>query len=151
MTEQINSHIIGLGYYAPKNIIDNLYFSQFMDTSDQWIQERTGIQERRFVDKGEGPSDIAIPAVEMALKNANLSVNNIDFIIFSTSTPDYYIPGSGCLIQEKMNFPNIGALDIRCACTGFIYALDIADKYIKGGHAKNVLVVGTEKITSLLD
>ena len=126
MTEKISSHIIGLGYYAPENIIDNSYFSQFMDTSDQWIQERTGIQERRFANKGQGPSDIAIPAVKMALKDANLSVNDIDFIIFSTSTPDYYIPGSGCLIQEKMNFPNIGALDIRCACTGFIYALSIA-------------------------
>ena len=151
MTKKINSHIIGLGYYTPPNIIDNAYFSQFMDTSDQWIQERTGIQERRFADKGQGPSDIAIPAVEMALKDANLSVNDIDFIIFSTSTPDYYIPGSGCLIQEKMNFPNIGALDIRCACTGFIYALSIADQYIKAQTYHNILVITSEVQSTSMD
>ena len=120
-----------MGYYAPENIIDNEYFTQFMDTSDEWITERTGIKQRRFANKGQGPADISIPAVEMALKNAKLTVNDIDFIIFATSTPDYYIPGSGCILQEKMNFPTIGALDIRNACSGFIYAISIADQFIK--------------------
>ena len=151
MNKNIKSHIIGMGYHVPNNIIDNSYFSKFMDTSDQWIKERTGIHERRFANKGEGPSDIAIPAVKAALKNADLSVNDIDFIIFSTSTPDYYIPGSGCLIQQKMNFPNIGALDIRCACTGFIYALSIADQYIKTGMYANILVITAEVQSTSMD
>ena len=141
---KINSHIVGMGYYAPENIIDNEYFTQFMDTSDQWITERTGIKQRRFANTGQGPADISIPAVEMALKNAQLTVNDIDFIIFATSTPDYYIPGSGCILQEKMNFPTIGALDIRNACSGFIYAISIADQFIKNKTYKNILVVTAE-------
>lgn len=151
MTDNINSHIIGMGYYAPENIINNEYFASFMDTSDEWISERTGIKERRFVNKGQGPADIAVPAVEMALKNANLQVNDIDFIIFATSTPDYYIPGSGCILQEKMNFPNIGALDIRNACSGFIFALSIADQYIKTGTYSNILVVTSEVQSTAMD
>lgn len=151
MTDNINSHIIGMGYYAPENIINNEYFASFMDTSDEWISERTGIKERRFVNKGQGPADIAVPAVEMALKNANLQVNDIDFIIFATSTPDYYIPGSGCILQEKMNFLNIGALDIRNACSGFIFALSIADQYIKTGTYSNILVVTSEVQSTAMD
>ena len=141
---KINSHIVGMGYYAPEKIIDNEYFTQFMDTSDEWITERTGIKQRRFANTGQGPADISIPAVEMALKNAQLTVNDIDFIIFATSTPDYYIPGSGCILQEKMNFPTIGALDIRNACSGFIYAISIADQFIKNKTYKNILVVTAE-------
>lgn len=151
MKDKINSYISGIGFYVPKNIIDNEYFSQFMDTSDQWITERTGIKQRRYVDENKGPADIAVPAVEMALKNANLSVNNIDFIIFATSTPDYYIPGSGCILQEKMNFPNIGALDIRNACSGYIYALSIADQYIRNGTFDNILIVTSEVQSTAMD
>ena len=151
MNSTINSHIIGMGYYVPDNIIENSYFTSFMETSDQCIRERTGIKQRRFANTNQGPSDIAIPAVKMALQNAHLSVNDIDFIIFATSTPDYYIPGSGCLIQEKMNFPNIGALDIRCACTGFIYALSIADQYIKTGMYSNILIVASEVQSTAMD
>tara|TARA_A100001011_G_scaffold394355_1_gene486558 strand:+ start:1546 stop:2550 length:1005 start_codon:yes stop_codon:yes gene_type:complete len=149
--KKINSHIIGMGYYAPENIIDNEYFTQYMDTSDEWISERTGIKQRRFVNPGQGPADIAIPAVEMALNNAKLTVNDIDFIIFSTSTPDYYIPGSGCILQEKMNFPTIGALDIRNACSGYIYALSIADQFIKSQTYKNILVVTAEVQSTLMN
>ena len=145
------SCIIGMGYHVPDNIIQNSYFENFMDTSDQWIQERTGIQERRFANNGDGPSDLAIPAVEMALKNASLNVEDIDFIIFATSTPDYYIPGSACLIQHKMNFPNIGVLDIRSACTGFIYALSIADQYIKTKTYNNILVIAAEVQSTAMD
>ena len=151
MNNKIKSHILGLGYHVPKRIISNDYFLQFMDTSDAWIQERTGISERRFVEDNQGPSDIAIPAIEMALDNANLSTKDIDFIIFSTSTPDYYIPGSGCLIQDKMNFNTIGALDIRCQCSGFIYALSIADQYIKAQTYSNILVVTSEVQSTAMD
>ena len=148
---KINSHIIGMGYYVPKNIINNEYFTQFMETSDQWIQDRTGIKERRFVANNEGPSDIAIPAVKMALENAKLTTDDIDFIIFSTSTPDYYIPGSGCLIQDKMGFNTIGALDIRCQCSGFIYALSVADQYIKAETYTNILIVTSEVQSTAMD
>ena len=151
MHNNIKSHIIGLGYHVPNRVIKNDYFLQFMDTSDDWIQNRTGIIERRFIEKNEGPSDIAIPAVQMALDNANLTTNDIDFIIFSTSTPDYYIPGSGCLIQDKMNFNTIGALDIRCQCSGFIYALSIADQYIKTQMYSNILVITSEVQSTAMD
>ena len=151
MNKVINSYIKGMGYYVPDRVINNSYFTDFMDTSDQWIRERTGIVERRFANDNEGPSDIAIPAVEMALKNSKLTTNDIDFIIFATSTPDYYIPGSGCLIQEKMNFNNIGTLDIRCQCSGFIYALSIADQYIKTQTYKNILVIASEVQSTAMD
>ena len=134
MNNMLNSYIKGMGYYVPNQIIDNEYFTSFMDTSDQWIRERTGIEERRFVNNNDGPSDLAIPAVEMALKNANLCVDDIDFIIFATSTPDYYVPGSSCIFQEKMEFGCIGALDIKVQCSGFIYGLSIAEQYIKSGQ-----------------
>ena len=151
MNNIINSYIKGMGYYVPDRVIDNSYFTDFMDTSDQWIRERTGIEERRFAKPGEGPSDLAIPAVNMALENSKLKTDDIDFIIFATSTPDYYIPGSGCLIQEKMNFKNIGALDIRCQCSGFIYALSIADQYVKNQTYKNILIIASEVQSTAMD
>ena len=139
-----NPYISGTGFYLPPRIVTNEELSSYMNTSDQWIQDRTGIKERRYVDKGIGPSDIAIPATEQALQEAKLDVKDIDFIIFATSTPDYYAPGSGCLIQEKMHFNNIGALDIRVQCSGFIYGLSIAEQYIRTGAFKNILVIGAE-------
>ncbi|MDC0145035.1 ketoacyl-ACP synthase III [bacterium] len=147
----VSSYIKGMGYYVPDRVIDNSYFTDFMDTSDKWIRERTGIKERRFAAPNQGPSDIAIPAVEMALKNSNLNTNDIDFIIFATSTPDYYIPGAGCLIQDKMNFNNIGSLDIRNACSGFIFALSIANQYIKAQTYKNILVIAAEVQSTAMD
>jgi 3-oxoacyl-[acyl-carrier-protein] synthase-3 len=115
-----------------------------MDTTDEWIQERTGIKERRYVEKGVGPSDLAIPATEQALEAAGLKVSDIEFIIFATSTPDFYAPGSGCVLQEKMGFNEIGALDIRVQCSGFIYGLSIAEQYIRTGTFKNILLIGAE-------
>ena len=139
-----NAYISGTGFYVPEDVITNDDLSMYMNTSDKWIRERTGIKERRFASKGVGPSDLAIPATEQALKAANLSVKEIDFLIFATSTPDYYIPGSGCLLQDKMGFNNIGALDIRVQCSGFIYGLSIAEQYVKMGKFKNVLLIGSE-------
>ena len=126
-----NAYIAGAGFFVPPKIVTNHDLSKYMNTSDEWIRERTGIQERRFVEKGIGPSDLAIPATEQALESAGLSVGDIDFMIFATSTPDYYIPGSGCLLQEKMGFNEIGALDIRVQCAGFVYGLSIAEQYTK--------------------
>jgi len=139
-----NPYISGTGFYLPPKVINNHDLSKFMDTSDEWIKERTGINERRYVETGIGPSDIAIPAVEQALSSAGLDVCDIDFIIFATSTPDYYAPGAGCLLQDKMGFNEIGALDIRVQCSGFIYGLSIAEQYIRTGTFKNILLIGAE-------
>ena len=139
-----NPYISGTGFYLPPKVINNHDLSKFMDTSDEWIKERTGINERRYVEPGIGPSDIAIPAVEQALSSAGLEIRDIDFIIFATSTPDYYAPGAGCLLQDKMGFNEIGALDIRVQCSGFIYGLSIAEQYIRTGTFKNILLIGAE-------
>ena len=139
-----NPYISGTGFYLPPRIVTNDELSSYMDTTDEWIQERTGIKERRYAEKGVGPSDLAIPATEQALKAAGLTVSDIDFIIFATSTPDFYAPGSGCVLQEKMGFNEIGALDIRVQCSGFIYGLSIAEQYIRTGNFKNILLIGAE-------
>tara|TARA_B100000446_G_scaffold16815_1_gene14281 strand:+ start:584 stop:1579 length:996 start_codon:yes stop_codon:yes gene_type:complete len=139
-----NPYISGTGFYLPPRIVTNDELSSYMDTTDEWIQERTGIKERRYVEKGVGPSDLAIPATEQALKAAGLTISDIDFIIFATSTPDFYAPGSGCVLQEKMGFNEIGALDIRVQCSGFIYGLSIAEQYIRTGNFKNILLIGAE-------
>ena len=139
-----NPYISGTGFYLPPKVINNHDLSKFMDTSDEWKKERTGINERRYVEPGIGPSDIAIPAVEQALSSAGLEIRDIDFIIFATSTPDYYAPGAGCLLQDKMGFNEIGALDIRVQCSGFIYGLSIAEQYIRTGTFKNILLIGAE-------
>ena len=139
-----NPYISGTGFYLPPKIMTNNDLSKFMNTTDDWIQERTGIKERRYVESGIGPSDLAIPATEQALESSGLKVKDIDFIIFATSTPDYYAPGSGCLLQQKMGFDEIGALDIRVQCSGFIYGLSIAEQYIRTGAFKNILLIGSE-------
>jgi 3-oxoacyl-[acyl-carrier-protein] synthase-3 len=146
-----NPYISGTGFYLPPRIVTNDELSTYMDTSDEWIQERTGIKERHYVEKGEGPSDIAIPATKQALNAAGLKISDIDFIIFATSTPDFYAPGSGCLLQEKMGFNEIGALDIRVQCSGFIYGLSIAEQYIRTGTFKNILLIGAEVQSTAMD
>ena len=136
--------ISGTGFHVPERVVTNDYLAGLMDTSDEWIQTRTGIRERRYAAQGEGTAELAIPAAEQALHAAGLGVDDIDLIIFATSTPDYMAPGSGCLLQERMGFPNIGALDIRVQCSGFIYGLSIADQYIRTGMYRQVLLVGAE-------
>ena len=149
------AYISGLGFNVPKTIMKNQDLAKFMDTSDEWIYERSGIKERRVVEhqvnEGVGPCDLAVPAVEDALKMANLDKEDIDFILFSTAMPDYFLPGSGCLLQEKMGFPLIGALDIRAQCAGFIYGLSVADQYIKSGTYKNILLVCSEVQSTTID
>jgi len=139
-----NPYFSGTGFYLPPRVVTNDELSTYMNTTDEWIQERTGIKERRYVEAGVGPSDLAIPATKQALKASALEVKDIDFIIFATSTPDYYAPGSGCLLQDKMGFNEIGALDIRVQCSGFLYGLSIAEQYIKTGVFKNILIIGAE-------
>jgi 3-oxoacyl-[acyl-carrier-protein] synthase-3 len=143
--------ISGTGFYVPERVVTNDDLAALMDTSDEWITARTGIKERRYVTDGAGTTDIAIPAVEQALEAASLTVHDIDLIIFATSTPDYMAPGSGCLLQERMGFPEIGALDIRVQCSGFVYGLSIADQYIRTGTYRHIMLVGAEVQSTGMD
>ena len=140
------SLIKGIGYYVPENIVKNKDLEKIMDTSDEWIQERTGIRERRWVleNSDESTSSMGTEAAKKAIDNAGISPDQIDFIIFATLSPDYFFPGSGVLIQRNLGLKEVGALDIRNQCSGFIYALSIADQYIKSGMYKNILIVGSE-------
>lgn len=138
------SYIAGTGMYVPERVITNHDLEQMMDTSDEWIRERSGIIERRFVEPGTGPADLAEHAAREALGNAGLSVNDIDFIIFATLSPENYFPGSGVHLQRKLGIPGVGCLDVRNQCTGFVYALSVADQFIKSGMYENILVIGSE-------
>ena len=148
----IKSKISGVGYYVPENIVKNSDIEEMMDTSDQWIRERTGIEERRWVNDDKlSTSLMGSYASEAAIKDAGIDKNDIDFIIFSTLSPDYYFPGSGVLLQRNLKIKEVGALDVRNQCSGFIYGLSIADQYIKSGMYKNILVVGSEIHSGGLD
>ena len=148
-----SSRIVGLGHHVPDTVITNEYLSTLMDTNNEWIIERTGISERRWIDpKVDTVANMAAKATRVALKNANLTEKDIDFIVFATITPDYFFPGSGVLLQRELGLDGrIGALDIRNACSGFIYALSVADQFIKTGMYKTVLVIGAEIQSTALD
>jgi 3-oxoacyl-[acyl-carrier-protein] synthase III len=147
------SRIVGIGHHVPERIVTNQYLSTLMDTNDDWIVERTGIHERRWIDPASDTvANMAAKASRMALDRAKLQPSDIDFIIFATITPDYFFPGSGVLLQRELGLDGrIAALDIRNACSGFIYALSVADQFIKTGMYKNVLVVGAEIQSTALD
>jgi len=145
------SKIKGVGFYVPRNVVKNTDLENIMDTNDKWIKERTGIEERRWVDNDLTTSQMGTYASEIAIKNANISKEEIDFIIFATLSPDYYFPGCGVLIQNNLNIREVGALDIRNQCSGFIYGISIADQYIRSGMYKNILVVGSEIQSGALD
>src|SRR5690349_13075262 len=148
-----HSKIVGLGHHVPETVITNEYLSTVMDTNNEWIVERTGIQERRWMDPAKDTvANMAAKATRMALERAKLTEKDIDFIVFATITPDYFFPGSGVLLQRELGLDgNIAALDIRNACSGFIYALSVADQFIKTGMYKNVLVIGAEIQSTALD
>lgn len=146
------SKIVGIGYYVPKNVFTNDDMMKYMDTSDEWIQERTGIKERRFADRtGETTTTMGVEAAKIAIERAGITPQDIDFIVFATLSPDYYFPGCGVLLQRAMKMKEIGALDVRNQCSGFVYALSVADQFIKTGMYKNILVVGAEKHSFGLD
>ncbi len=144
--------IAGIGMYVPKNVVTNNDLTKVMDTSDEWIQERTGIKERRYADReGETTTTMGVEASRIAIERAGITTQDIDFIVFATLSPDYYFPGCGVLLQRAMKMKEIGALDVRNQCSGFIYALSVADQFIKTGMYKNILVVGSEKHSFGLD
>lgn len=140
-----HSKISGLGFYVPDNVVTNDDLSKIMDTNDEWIQERTGIQERRHIIHGEDTTTtMGVKAAKIAIERSGLSNDDIDFIVFATISPDYYFPGPGVELQKELGLKTIGALDIRNQCSGFVYALSVADQFIKTGMYKNILVVASE-------
>ncbi|MBD3224425.1 MAG: beta-ketoacyl-ACP synthase III [Caldithrix sp.] len=139
-----NSKVIGVGKYLPEQVVTNFDLMKMMETSDEWIKERTGIVERRFAGEGETTSLMGAEASKEALKMAGLQPEDVDFIIFATLSPDYYFPGSGCPMQTHLGLTGIGALDIRNQCSGFVYGMATADQFIKTGMYQTILLVGAE-------
>ena len=147
-----HSKIAGLGYYVPENVVTNDDLSKIIDTNDEWIQERTGIQERRHIIKGEDTTtSMGVKAAEIAIERSGVAKEDIDFVVFATLSPDFYFPGPGVLVQRDFGLRTVGALDVRNQCSGFIYALSVADQYIKTGMYKNILVIGSEVHSTGLD
>ncbi len=141
----LRSAILGVGHYVPTKVVTNDDLSKLMPTTDEWIQQRTGIKERRFIEHdGIGASDLAVPAARMAVERAGRSLKDVDMIVFATLSPDVNFPGSGCFLGDKLGLPGVPALDVRNQCSGFLYSLSIADAWIRTGTYKNVLVVGAE-------
>jgi 3-oxoacyl-[acyl-carrier-protein] synthase-3 len=147
-----NSKISGLGFYVPENVVTNDDLSRLMDTNDAWIQERTGIKERRHVVKGEDTTtSMGVKAARIAIERAGIARDAIDFIVFATLSPDYYFPGPGVLVQRDLGLPTVGAIDVRNQCSGFVYGISLADQYIKSGMYRNILVIGSELHSHGLD
>jgi len=146
------TRIAGIGMYVPQNVVSNDALASVMDTSDEWIQERTGIRERRYATRFEDTTTtMGVAAAKVAMERANVSPSDIDFVIFATLSPDYYFPGCGVLAQRLLGLKEIGALDIRNQCSGFIYALSVADQFIKTGMYKNILLMASETHSYGLD
>jgi 3-oxoacyl-[acyl-carrier-protein] synthase-3 len=145
------TRIAGIGFFVPPRVVTNHDLEKLMDTSDEWIVERTGIRERHFVDADTGSSDLGIEAARRALADAGRAPADVDFVIFATSTPDWMVPGNAVIVQEKLGLANVGALDVRNACSGFMYALSVADAYVRTGLYRCVLVIGAEVQSTALD
>jgi 3-oxoacyl-[acyl-carrier-protein] synthase-3 len=145
------SRIVGTGSYLPERIVTNDEFAARLDTSDQWIRERTGIVQRHIADESQTSSDLALEASRRALQAANIAAGDIDLIILATSTPDYVFPSTACLLQAKLGVKNCPAFDVQAVCSGFVYALATADSFIRGGTYRRALVVGAEVFSRILD
>jgi len=145
------ARITGIGFNVPERVVTNEDLAKIMDTSDAWIVERTGIRERRFVEPGTGTTALAVEAARRAIADAGRTAADVDFIVFATLSPDYFFPGCGVLLQEALGLSTIGALDVRDQCSGFIYALAVADAFVRVGVYRCVLVVGAEIQSNGLD
>ena len=143
------SRIAGTGSYLPEKVVTNHDLEKTMDTSDDWIRERTGIKRRHIAADGEATSDLALAAAKQALDMAGIGADDINLIIIATTTPDKVFPASACIVQRRLGIRGCGAFDIQAACSGFVYGLDLADRYIRTGAAKNVLVIGAETLSRL--
>jgi len=148
----LQSKIVGIGHYLPERIVTNHDLEKLMDTSDEWIRERSGIEERRFATFGvDTVANMGTKAARIALDRAGLQPDDVDFIVFATLSPDYYFPGPGVTVQDELGIKTVGALDVRNQCSGFIYALSVADQFIKTGMYKTILVIGSEIHSNGLD
>lgn len=147
----IYSRIAGTGSYLPEKVLTNADLEKMVDTDDQWIRDRTGIQERHIAAEGETTSQMGFIAAQRAMEAAGVTAADLDLIILGTTTPDFIFPSSACLIQEKLGALGIPAFDVNAACSGFVFALGIADKFIKSGSVKTALVVGSETLTRMVD
>jgi 3-oxoacyl-[acyl-carrier-protein] synthase-3 len=148
----IKSIIRGTGHYLPPRIVNNFDLEKMFETSDEWIRQRTGITQRHYTDSGVGSSDLAVEAAKKAIEAAAIDKSEIDFIIAATLSPDHYFPGIGVQVQAKLGLsPQVGALDIRNQCSGFIYGLSVADQYLRSGTYKKILLVAAEVQSSNLD
>jgi 3-oxoacyl-[acyl-carrier-protein] synthase III len=146
------SAILGVGHYVPSKVVTNDDLAKMFDTNDEWIRQRTGIAERRFIEEdGIGASDLAIPAVKMACQNAGIETSDLDAIIFATLSPDYTFPGSGVLVGDKLGLPGVPALDIRNQCSGFLYGLQVADAWVRCGMYKRIALIGGEVHSTGID
>jgi 3-oxoacyl-[acyl-carrier-protein] synthase III len=147
----IHARITGTGSFVPKKVITNIDLEKLVDTSDQWITERTGIKERRIAEKGQTTSDLAYEAGRKALKDAGVGPDELDLIIVATMTPDMILPSVSCVLQEKLGAKKAAAFDIYAACSGFIYGMSIADAFIRSGVYKNILLIGAEVLSRFTD
>lgn len=145
------ARIVGTGHFVPENVVTNADLVSKMDTTDEWIQQRTGIQERRWISEPTGASDLAVPAAQAALEMAGMKASEIDVIIFASLSPDYNFPGSACLMNDKLGIPGTASIDIRNQCSGFPYGLQLADAYIRSGVYETVLFIGSEVHSTGLD
>ena len=147
----IYSKIKGCGSYLPKKVLTNADLESTLDTTDEWITTRTGIKKRHIVAEDEFTSDLAYEAAKIAISDANIQLSEIDLILVATTTPDKIFPSTACILQKKLGIDECAAFDIQAVCSGFIYALSVADKFIKTGSAKNVLVVGADAMSTITD
>jgi len=145
------SKIIGTGSYLPEKIVTNADLEKILDTSDEWIRDRTGISERRIAHEGETSGDMAEVAAQRAMQAAGINPEDVGLLIVGTTTPDLVFPSTACLLQSRLSLPDCGAMDVNAACSGFLYALSIADKYIRCGEVKTALVIGVDKLTAMTD
>ena len=151
MTQQVFARIAGTGSYLPEKVLTNEDLSKFVDTSDEWIAARTGIRERHVAAEGETTGDLAYHASVRALKAAGVEPSELDLIVLGTTTPDLVVPSTACLVQHRLGANGCPAFDVNAACSGFIYALTVADKFIRSGAARTVLVIGSETLTRMVD
>lgn len=151
MASRIRVGIAGTGAYVPERVVPNSYFEEFLDTSDEWIVQRTGIRERRFAAEDQATSDLCIEAATRALEAAGMQAEDLDLIVVGTLSPDYLLPSTACLVQNALGAKNAGAFDCNAACTGFLTALHTAEAFVAAGRAKRVLALGAETLSRFIN
>ena len=151
MASRVRVGIAGTGSYAPERVVPNSFFEEYLDTSDEWIVQRTGIRERRYAADDQATSDLALEAAKRALETAGIRPKDLDLIILGTLTPDYLLPSTACLIQDRLGATNAGAFDCNAACTGFLAALHTGEAFVAAGRARRVLAIGAETLTRFVD